>query len=195
MNEDNQEILKNSLEYLKNIEKNIQLGRFRIDSTSEVDFILQTDNNGIFAFSSNGNSFFTTSGCSTEIIGRNIKNKGVPAKIIKAKRGDIWLIAEDGDIYLQAKNVKTFATDVEGGQIILDSTKTVSINSSIAKVNSEYCTITASSDLSTAGATNSSHAVISNENTTEAEESNGSIFSRILSAVKKFRTFFEPTCR
>lgn len=198
MEDDSQEKLRKSLDYLKKLEKNIQLGRFRIDSSEELDFSILTDNGAGFIFSSNGNSLFSTKGTSTEVVGLNLNTKSlvknVPAKMIRAINGDIILDAGRGDIILQAKNVKIFATDASGGQIVLDSTKMVYANSPNVKLTGDYFNGAFSAHTGLAGATGSNHAEINHETTTSTDADRSSFLGRILSAIKQFKKFFEPPC-
>lgn len=198
MDKDEQELIRESLDYLKKIEKIIQLGRFRINSTDEYHFILTTDCGGGFCFDKNGNHKFTTYNSSTEYVGLNIKTyenaSPPPAKRIHAYNGDIVLNAENGDIILSGRNIKIFATDAMGGQVVIDSSKLFNVSSPVTKVSGEYCDISSSGNFTSKAGTNTSHGEIIHETTSGTSALKSSLLGRILSIIEQVKKFFESPC-
>ena len=96
-------------------------------------------------------------GCSTEWLGdglrvRGAENEGEPpekAKFIVAKRGDIHLLAEDGDIILEAKNIRNFATGGgQDGNFNVDCCKLAQIKSPDIRLQGEKVSIRGSNTVS-----------------------------------------------
>lgn len=198
MNKDEQELIREALDYLKKVQKNIKLGRFSIDSTDEAHLWITTDCGGGLVFSSNGNSIFTTYNSSIECVGFKLKPDGItpppPAKIIHAWNGDIVLDAKQGDIVLRGKNIKIFATDSAGGQVIIDSSKLFNVSAPNTKISGDYCTISGSADISTMSGTGSNHGEIIHETSSGTAAVKSSLLGRILSIIEKVKKFFESPC-
>lgn len=174
----------------------LQKHKFRIDSSSTILFSLTLENNcGIF-FASNGNSYFTTDNTSTEVVGRKLPaDSDIPAKIIRAENGDIVLDAIQGDIVLRGLNIRIEGIDGLGGEVTINSSKTIQIGSPNIKVQSDgNVTMTAASSMSNAGGFTESHGEITNEQTTGTDFIQASFFGKILSAIKKFKNFFNSIC-
>jgi len=96
-------------------------------------------------------------GCSTEWLGEGLKvrgadNEGEPpekAKLIVAKRGDIHLIAEDGDIILEAKNIRAYAQGGgQDGNFNVDCCKLAQIKSPDIRLQGEKVSIRGSNTVS-----------------------------------------------
>ena len=96
-------------------------------------------------------------GCSTEWLGEGLKvrgadNEGEPpekAKLIVAKRGDIHLIAEDGDIILEAKNIRAYAQGGgQDGNYTVECCKLAQIKSPDIRLQGEKVSIRGSNTVS-----------------------------------------------
>ena len=174
----------------------LQKHKFRIDSSSDLPFSLITDDNSGIIFTSEGNSFFTTDNTSTEVVGKNIPpDSDIPAKIIRAINGDIVLDANQGDIVLRGLNIRIESIDGLGGEITMNSSKTIQMNAPNMKLQSEgKVSITAANSLSVVGGSKESHGEITNEHTTGTDLLQSSFFGGILSALKKFKEFFSSLC-
>lgn len=198
MDKDEQELIREALDYLKKIQKNIKLGRFGIDSTDEAHLWITTDCGGGLVFASNGNSIFTTYNSSIECVGLKLKPSGSspppPAKIIHAWNGDIVLDAKQGDIVLRGKNIKIVATDSTGGQIVMDSSKLFNVSAPVTKISGDYCTISGSADISTMAGTGSNHGEIIQESSSGTSATKSSLLGRILAIIEKVKKFFESPC-
>ena len=98
-----------------------------------------------------------TPGPSEEILGHGLKVRGTDggdsppekAKLILAKRGDIHLIAEDGDIILEAKNIRAFAGGGgQDGNFNIDANKLTQIKSPDIRFSGEKISIRGSNTVS-----------------------------------------------
>jgi hypothetical protein len=174
----------------------LQKHRFRIDSNSDILFsLLNEDNTGI-SFFRNGDSLFITNNTSTEVVGLKVPpNSDIPAKIIHAVNGDIVLDAKQGDIVLRGMNIRIEGVDGSGGEITINSSKTIQMDAPNVKVQSQgNITMSAASSFSAAGGSNMIHGEITNEQTTGTDFLQSSFFGKILSAIKRFKDFFNSIC-
>jgi hypothetical protein len=173
----------------------LQKHLFRIDSDSELHFSILTDNNCGIIFGSNGNSLFTTDGTSTEVVGRTIApNSDIASKRICAINGDIVLDAKNGDIVLKGMNIRIEGVDGMGGEVTINSSKIVQITSPISNIQGDKFTVATTNSASIAGGYVETHGENSNENSTGTDFLQSSFFGKILSAIKKFKKFFESIC-
>ena len=110
-----------------------------------------------------GRHVMRTPGMSQETVGKGLKvrdsgeNDELPAKLIVAKRGDIRLEAENGNIYLKARNI-TLSTDKlaagnKDGEITIDATRMVHLKAPDVRTNCEKftCRATQEADMVTSG--------------------------------------------
>lgn len=180
---------------LKDLDFVLQKHKFRIDSSTDIHFGLITDAGSGIMFTKNGASLFTTDLTSTEVVGLNVEpGQKIPAKIIRAMNGDIVLDAEDGNIILRGNNVQIHAVDALGGQIIIDSSKIIQMNSPIANYQGDKFNVAATNSIDLGGGSAAVHGEYSQENTTGTDEIKASFFGKILSAIKKFKNFFNSIC-
>ena len=174
----------------------LQKHKWRIDSDSDILFSMVNDQNTGIKFYNNGDSMFLTNKTSSEVVGFKIPpNSDIPAKIICALNGDIVLDAKQGDIVLRGMNIRIEGIDGLGGEVTINSSKTIQFGAPNVKVQSDGNVImTAASTISTAAGTNEKHGEIANEDTTGTDLLQASFFGKILTAIKKFKTFFESKC-
>ena len=110
-----------------------------------------------------GRHVMRTPGLSQETVGKGLKvrdpgdNDELPAKVIVAKLGDIRLEAENGNIYLKARNI-TLSTDKlaagnKDGEITVDATRMIHLKSPDVRTNCEkfVCRATQEADIVTSG--------------------------------------------
>jgi len=101
-----------------------------------------------------GKHVLSTPGMSMEVLGSGLKVRDagdisqLPAKIIKAKKGDMIFECENGNILLRAKNVFIDA-DVGGqdGQFTVKAERMVDIGAPDIRVQGEKVTVKASKDM------------------------------------------------
>ena len=101
-----------------------------------------------------GKHVLSTPGMSMEVLGSGLKVRDagdisqLPAKIIKAKKGDMIFECENGNILLRAKNV---FIDADGGgqdgQFTVTAERMVDIGAPDIRVQGEKVTVTASKDM------------------------------------------------
>ena len=101
-----------------------------------------------------GNHVLSTPGMSMEVLGSGLKVRDagdisqLPAKIIKAKKGDMIFECENGNILLRAKNV---FIDADGGgqdgQFTVKAERMVDIGAPDIRVQGEKVTVKASKDM------------------------------------------------
>lgn len=174
----------------------LQKHKWRLDSDRDKLFSLLTEDNTGIQFFRNGDSLFITDKTSTEVVGKNIPpNSDIPAKIIHAVNGDIVLDAKQGDIVLRGLNIRIEGIDGLGGEVTINSSKTVQIGAPNVKVQSDgNVNMTAASSFSAAGGSLMSHGEYTNETTAGTDILQASFFGKILSAIKRFKDFFNSIC-
>tara|TARA_B100000900_G_scaffold402423_1_gene408234 strand:- start:902 stop:1531 length:630 start_codon:yes stop_codon:yes gene_type:complete len=101
-----------------------------------------------------GKAVLYTPGLSMEAVGEGLKvrdngdNEQLPAKIIKAKRGDMIFECENGNILLRAKNIFIEANGGgQDGQLINKATRIAEINSPDIRLQGEKISIRSTKDL------------------------------------------------
>lgn len=182
----------------------LQKHKFRIDSSTPFgkslgpDFMLMTDAGSGIMFSSDGASFMMTSLYSVETVGVNYRpdpdSSAKSAKHIKAYNGDIVLEANNGDIVLKGLNIRLHARDAFGGEIIIDSSKFIQMNAPISTIQGDNFTVSAANSVNLGGGSASVIGQFANEQTTGTDEIKASFFGKILSAIKRFKDFFNTIC-
>ena len=134
-----------NLECDKHLRYVIQSGQSSIHGDTLYE--LQTQEAQSFAFHSGtgqggsgggpgtGKAVLYTPGMSMEVLGEGLKVRSnneitqLPAKIIKAKKGDITIEAENGDITLKARNINIDACGGDqGGQLLVKANRVADID-------------------------------------------------------------------
>lgn len=173
----------------------LQKHKFRIDSDKDFYFALTTDGHDGIRFNSEGKATLTCSSTFHEVLGRKIKPfSRVPAKVIDAENGDIILVARNGTIHLQAANIRINGVDALDGEITLNASRIVQISSPTINGQGDNVTFAASNSFSSAGGTNEQYSEVGTEQSTGTDFFKASFFGKILSAIKRFKTFFESKC-
>ena len=102
-----------------------------------------------------GKHLLNTPGMSMEVVGNGLKvrNAGditqLPAKVIEAKKGDIIIECQNGDITLRARNIN-FEANGSGnkdGQILIDGNRLIDIKAPDVKVQAEKYTLRATQEI------------------------------------------------
>lgn len=174
----------------------LQKHKWRLDSDGDILFSLVLNNNTGIKYFNNGDSLFITDNTSSEVVGLKLPpNSDIPAKIIHAANGDIVLDARQGDIVLRGMNIRIEGIDGLGGEVTINSSKTVQIGAPNVKVQSDgNISMTAASSFSAAGGSLMSHGEYTNETTAGTDFLKASFFGKILSAIQKFKDFFNSIC-
>ena len=155
----------------KNIERQVKL-RYAIQSGQssihgDTNYEIQTQEAQSFGFYANtgqgrsqsggpgtGKAVLYTPGMSMEVLGEGLKVRDagdisqLPAKIIKAKRGDMVFECENGNILLRAKNIFVDANGGgQDGQFTVKAERIADIGAPDIRVQGEKITVKASKDM------------------------------------------------
>ena len=102
-----------------------------------------------------GKHVLSTPGMSMEVLGSGLKVRDagdisqLPAKIIKAKKGDMIFECENGNILLRAKNIFVDANGGgQDGQFVLKAERIADIGAPDIRVQAEKVTVKATKDMS-----------------------------------------------
>ena len=154
---------------------------------AKVDFSIITDYGQGFEYRVDGVKLDHCNAQSYEECGRDVK-AGTPAKIIRAKRGDIVIEALDGDIILRANNIRIQAKDGNGDPTI-NSTKQIALNSPIVNAKSSNLNLVASNSASIAAQATDTVGNIQNTQAASVDIGQASILGKLLGVLTKFRKF------
>jgi hypothetical protein len=154
-----------------------------------IDYSVITDEGQGFQYTKEGNKLDACKKTSYEICGENT-NENEPAKIIKAKNGNIIIEALSGDIILKARNIRIVAMD-GSGEVTINSSKQVSIQAPIQNFKGTNLNTVMSNEISFGALSIDTTGLMQNTNNTGTEEAQSGILSRLLGVVRKFQKFFE----
>lgn len=154
-----------------------------------IDYSVITDLGQGFQYTQEGNKLDACKKTSYEICGEET-SENEPAKVIKAKSGNIVIEALGGDIILKARNIRIVAVD-GSGEITINSNKQVSIQAPIQSFKGTNMNTVMSNGISFGALTIDSTGLMQNTSNTGTEEQQSSILSQLLGVVKKFKSFFE----
>jgi hypothetical protein len=155
----------------------------------KIDYAVFTDNGQGFEYTQEGNKYDACKKTSYETVGEGV-NEGEPAKIIKAKNGDVIIEAVAGDLILRARNIRIVAMD-GSGEVTINSAKQVSIQAPIQNFKGTNLNTVMSNSYSVGALSVDTTGVMQNTQNTEGEKQQSGILNQILGAVKKFQKFFE----
>lgn len=155
----------------------------------KIDYAVFTDLGQGFEYTQEGNKFDACKKTSYETVGQDV-NEGEPAKIIKAKNGDVIIEAVAGDLVLRARNIRIVAMD-GSGEVTINSGKQVSIQAPIQNLKGTNLNTLMTNNISMGALTVDSTGVMQNTQNTESEEKQSSVLSQLLGVVKKFKEFLE----
>ena len=153
-----------------------------------VDFSIITDNGQGFEYRVDGVKLDHCNAQSYEECGRDVKT-GTPAKIIRAKRGDIVIEALDGDIILRGNNIRIQAKD-GNGEVTINSVKQIALNSPIVNTKASNLNMVASNSASIAAQATDTVGNIQNSQAAAVDIGQASILGKLLGILTKFKDFF-----
>jgi hypothetical protein len=153
----------------------------------KTDFAIFTDNAQGFQYTADGNKLDHCNKTSYEVSGTDCKNNE-PAKVIRAKNGDIIIEALNGDIILRGMNIRIEAKDGVG-EVTISSPKQIAMNSPITNVKSTNVNMVASNNFSVGAQAVDTNGNVQNTQSTGTEEAQASILGKLLSIIKKFKNF------
>jgi hypothetical protein len=155
----------------------------------KIDYAVFTDYGQGFEYTQDGQYFQQCRKTSYEACGLDGKD-GEPAKIIRAKKGDIIIEAMDGDIILRGKNIRVVALDGTG-EVTVVSGKHFAVNAPVQSFKGSNSNTVMSNSASTGAQATDTTGNIQNSQTSGAEDSEGSILTRLLNIAKKFQKWLE----
>jgi hypothetical protein len=155
------------------------------------DYAVYTDNGQGLAWTTDGEHRSLTNKTSYDLSGIDPEmSSGVPAKVIRTKKGDIIIDAMDGDIIIRGNNVRLVATD-GAGEVTITSAKQFAVNAPIQNLKGTNFNTVMSNNVSIGAQSVDTTGNMQNTSNAGGEEGQSSILSRILGVVKKFGAFFE----
>lgn len=158
-------------------------------SGKTIDYAVFTDNSQGFEFTTDGQHMQQCRKTSYEVCGLDNQEKE-PAKIIRAKRGDIIIEAMDGDIILRGRNIRVVALDGTG-EVTVVSGKHFAVNAPVQSFKGSNSNTVMSNSASTGAQATDTTGNMQNSQTSGAEDSEGSILTKLLNIAKKFQKFLE----
>ena len=162
-------------------------------ANSNIELCLSTPTQQGINMYKNGNCDFAINGTLKEVSGFNVKSGH--ARIIEAVNGDIHILAKNGTITLEARNIRLKGVDGIEGEITLQASKTCNINALTVSAQGTNITLAASSKVQIAGAAAASlvgGASATVDSGTDADSS--SVMGKILKALEDFKKFFSSIC-
>jgi hypothetical protein len=184
--------MKNDFDFYQFV---LQKHKFRLDSTKDFYFVLTTDNNDSILFTSDGRIELVGSSTFHEVLGRKLPPYGrIPAKVIQAENGDIILTARHGKIILQASSIIIDGVDALSGEVVINASSNIQLNAPTANMQTDNTSIVAANSFSAAGGAFEGHGEVATEQTVGTDFFKASFFGKILSAIQKFKKFFESSC-
>jgi hypothetical protein len=154
---------------------------------NDIDYAVVTDNGQGFEYTTEGQYRQVCRKTSYEACGLD-GNDGEPAKIIRAKRGNIIIEAMDGDIILRGRNIRIVALDGTG-EVTVVSGKHFAVNAPVQSFKGSNSNTVMSNSASTGAQATDTTGNMQNSQTSGAEDSEGSILTRLLNIAKKFQQF------
>lgn len=153
------------------------------------DYAVFTDNGQGFQFTTDGEHRQQCKKTSYELCGVDGKD-GEPAKVIRAKKGDIIIEAMDGDIILRGKNIRVVALD-GSGEVTVVSGKHFAVNAPVQSMKGSISNTVMSNSVSVGAQATDTTGNMQNTQSSGVEESQSSILSQLMGIVKKFQKFLE----
>jgi len=131
---------------------------------------------------------------SVEIRGGESAGTKDTAVIIEAKNGNIHIFTETGDLVLEGKNIQINATG-SNGVVSIKSPKFVQLTAPHVKTEASNISILADNNLNIFGGSVYTHGEIEN-NISDGVDAvlNGSLISKLLSALDEIKKFFKSPC-
>jgi hypothetical protein len=151
------------------------------------DLSIITDNGQGFQYRTDGVKLDNCNAQSMEVCGENVAD-GQPAKIIRAKRGNIQIEAIDGDIILIANNIRIQAKD-GNGEVTINSVKQIAFNSPLVNTKAGNLNTIASNSASVAAQAVDTVGNLQNSQAAATDIVQGSFLSKLMGILTKFKAF------
>lgn len=167
-------------------------------SNGKIDFEITTNEGQGLIIYKNGTSDFVVNGSSKEVVGHNLKGepgKNPVAKVIDAVNGDIYLRATNGTIYIEAANIVIKGADPTQGNIHLQASSGILVNSATTNIQSSDITLSASKSTEIVSAFSSSIVGGAGARVDAGPElDNSSFLSKVLGWITKYKEFLSSKC-
>lgn len=158
-------------------------------SGKTIDYAVYTDNAQGFEFTTDGNHTQIANKTSYDISGIEGTDK-VPAKVIRAKKGDIIIEAMDGDIILRGKNIRVVALD-GAGEVTVVSGKHFSVNAPVQSMKGGTSNTVMTNSASVGAQATDTTGNMQNTQSSGVEKSQSSILSQLMGIVTKFQKWLD----
>ena len=154
-----------------------------------VDWQVVTDNLQGIKFCTDGTHFQLNYGTSYEVCGQDV-GKDEPAKIIRAKNGDIQIDAMGGDVIIKGLNIRLQSTD-PSGEVTVTAGKQIATKAAICSISGTKVNINGTQDVGISGTTANTHGKLQNTQSQATDEKQASFLGQIMQAIKKFKQLLE----
>lgn len=161
---------------------------------SVTDYSITTDNHQGIVFLQDGRHNQRCRTTSQELCGEYLEDKQSPAKTIEAVNGNIHLRAKNGEIILEAANIRIVGLGGNGGEVTIQAGKIMHCSAPIFGVQASHANIAGSSQVNQAGGFVSNVGSAGAETVSDVDATSSSIIGQILQAITKFKEFFSSTC-
>lgn len=162
-----------------------------IELTGEItDYAMFTDNGQGFQYTTDGQYRQVCHKTSYELCGSDNKSSDEPAKVIRGQKGDIIIEAVEGDLILRGKNIRIVALDGVG-EVTVVSGKHFAVNAPVQSFKGSNSNTVMSNSASVGAQATDTTGNMQNSQTSGAEETEGSVLTRLLNIAKKFQQFLE----
>ena len=154
-----------------------------------IDYQVMTDTLQGIKFCTDGTHFQLNYKTSYELCGQDC-DAGEPAKIIRAKNGNIVIDAMSGNIVLKGANIRLQAQD-SMGEVTINAGKQVATRAAVVSTHGTKVNIMGTSDVNVGGAAVETNAKVVNSQSQATDEKQASFLGQLMSAIKKFKELLE----
>ena len=162
---------------------------------SVTDWSVTTDNHQGITFLKDGRHVQRCKTTSQELCGYGLKDPQSPAKTIEAENGNIHLRALNGEIILEAANIRIIGLGGNGGEVTIQAGKIIQNTAPTVNVQATNANITGSQGTNIIGTNVSLHGHASCEATDGPSLDASSVLGKILNIVEQVKKFFASICK
>jgi hypothetical protein len=159
------------------------------------DYSITTDNHQGIVFLQDGRHNQRCRTTSQELCGEYLEDKQSPAKTIEAVNGNIHLRAKNGEIILEAANIRIIGLGGNGGEVTIQAGKIIQNTAPTVNVQATNANITGSQGTNIVGTSVSLHGHASCEATDGPSLDASSLMGKILHIVDQIKKFFASVCK
>jgi len=162
---------------------------------SVTDYSITTDNHQGIVFLQDGRHNQRCRTTSQELCGEYLEDKQSPAKTIEAVNGNIHLKAKNGEIILEAANIRIIGVGGEGGEVTIQAGKIIHHSSPTVTMEGSNTTITGTNSVLVTGTSVSQFGHASCEATDGPSHDSSSFMTKILHIVEQVKQFLDSRCK